>query len=58
MGRILFGLFKGGVVGAAIGYLASRAGIHAGLVAMLIYGVAGAAVDLVCGKPVKHQNTL
>lgn len=58
MGRILLGLFKGGVVGAAIGYGASRAGIHAGLVAMLIYGVAGAAVGLICGKPVWRQDTL
>jgi len=58
MGRILLGLLKGGIVGAAIGYLASRAGIHAGLVAMLIYGVVGAAVGLICGKPVWRQDTL
>jgi hypothetical protein len=49
---------KGGVVGAVIGYFASRAGIHAGLVATLIYGVVGAAVGLICGKPVWRQDTL
>ena len=58
MGRILLGVLKGGVVGAAIGYLASRAGIHAGLLAMLIYGVAGAAAGLICGKPIWRQDTL
>ena len=58
MGRILLGLCKGGVVGAAIGYLAGRAGVHAGFVAMLIYGVVGAAVGLICGKPIGRQDTL
>ncbi|HEY4184639.1 MAG TPA: hypothetical protein VGP07_06185 [Polyangia bacterium] len=58
MGRILIGLLKGGVVGGAIGYFASRAGIAGGLVAMLVYGVVGAAVGLVCGKPVWRQDTL
>lgn len=58
MGRIVIGLLKGGVVGAGIGYLASRAGLHGGLVAMLLYGVVGAAVGLICGKPVWRQDTL
>lgn len=58
MVRIFLGLLKGGVVGAVIGYLASRAGIHAGFIAMLIYGVVGAAVGLICGKPIWRQDTL
>lgn len=58
MVRIFLGLLKGGVVGAVLGYLASRAGIHAGLVAMLVYGVVGAAVGLICGKPIWRQDTL
>ena len=58
MGRILIGLLKGGVVGAAVGFLANRAGITSGLLAMLVYGVVGAAVGLICGKPVWRQDTL
>jgi hypothetical protein len=58
MGRILIGLLKGGVVGAALGYLASRAGIESGLLAVLVSGVVGAVVGLICGKPVWRQDTL
>ena len=58
MGRLLLGILKGGVVGAAIGYLASRAGIASGAIAIIVYGVIGAAVGLVCGRPLWRQDTL
>lgn len=58
MGRILLGLLKGGVVGAAIAYLASRLGIVSGTLALLMYGVVGAVAGLVCGKPLWRQETL
>lgn len=58
MVRILLGLLKGGVVGAAIGYLGQRAGLASGTTALLMYGVIGAAAGLVCGKPLWRQETL
>ena len=58
MGRILLGLLKGGIVGAAIAYLASRLGIVSGTTALLMYGVIGAVAGLVCGKPLWRQETL
>jgi hypothetical protein len=58
MGRILLGLLKGGIVGAAIAYLAGRIGLVTGTVALLMYGVIGAVAGLVCGKPLWRQETL
>jgi len=58
MGRILLGLLKGGVIGAVIAYLAERAGITSGTLALLVYGVIGAVAGLVCGKPLWRQDTL
>jgi hypothetical protein len=58
MGRILLGLLKGGIVGAAIAYLAGRIGLATGTIALLMYGVIGAVVGLVCGKPLWRQETL
>ena len=58
MGRILLGLLKGGIVGAAIAYLASRIGLVTGTIALLMYGVIGAVAGLVCGKPLWRQETL
>ena len=58
MGRLVFGILKGGVVGAAIGYLASRAGVTTGLLAILVYAAIGAAVGLVCGRPLWRQDTI
>ena len=56
--RLLLGIVKGGVVGAGIGYLASRAGISGGAVAIAVYGSIGAAVGLICGRPLWRQETI
>lgn len=56
--RILIGLLKGGVIGALIGYLAGRAGIVSGPIGYVIYGAVGAAVGLLCGKPLWRHETL
>ena len=58
MFRLVIGLLKGGVLGAAIGYLAGRAGITSGPIAFLIYGAVGAVVGLLCGKPLWRHDTL
>jgi hypothetical protein len=58
MVRLLLGILKGGVVGAGIGYLASRAGISTGAVAIAVYGAIGAAVGLICGRPLWRQETI
>jgi hypothetical protein len=58
MVRILLGIFKGGVVGAGIGYLASRFGFGSGAMAIVLYGVIGAVVGLVCGRPLWRQDTI
>jgi hypothetical protein len=58
MGRLVLGIFKGGLVGAGIGYLASRAGVATGALAFLVYAVIGGAVGLVCGRPLWRQDTI
>ena len=56
--RIVLGLLKGGIVGAALGYLASRAGISGGVLGLLVQGAVGAAVGVICGKPIWRQETI
>jgi hypothetical protein len=58
MVRVLLGLVKGGIVGAAVGYAASRIGFGAGATAWLVYGGVGFLVGLVCGKPPWRQETI
>lgn len=58
MGRLLFGIVKGGLVGAALGLLAGKLGVSTGAVAILFYGGVGAAVGLVCGRPIWRQETI
>jgi hypothetical protein len=58
MVRIVLGVLKGGVVGAALGYLASRAGITTGPLALLVYAAIGALVGVVGGKAIWRQETL
>lgn len=58
MGRILIGLLKGVVVGGALGYLASRAGVEGGALTVGVAGLIGAVVGLICGKPLWRQETL
>jgi hypothetical protein len=57
MGRVIFGLLKGGIVGAAIGALALKLGVAGGIPAVLTYAVIGAAAGVVCGRPPWRQDT-
>ncbi|HJX62402.1 MAG TPA: hypothetical protein VJ860_00450 [Polyangia bacterium] len=58
MVRVLLGLVKGGIVGAAVGFAALRVGVGAGATAWLVYGAVGFLVGLVCGKPPWRQETI
>jgi hypothetical protein len=58
MVRVLLGLVKGGIVGAAVGLAASRIGFGVGATAWLVYGAVGFLVGLVCGKPPWRQETV
>jgi hypothetical protein len=58
MVRIVLGLLKGGCVGAGIGYLASRVGLGGGAIGYAVYGLVGALVGVICGKPIWRQETI
>ena len=58
MVRLLLGLLKGGIVGAAVGFVATRMGLGAGATSWLVYGIVGFLVGVVCGKPPWRQETL
>jgi hypothetical protein len=58
MVRVLLGIIKGGVVGAAVGFAATRVGFGAGAAAWLVYGVIGFLVGIVCGKAIWRHDTL
>jgi hypothetical protein len=48
--KLILGLLKGALVGGAIGYGAFAAGLDGGLL-WVVYGVAGALVGLIAGRP-------
>jgi hypothetical protein len=50
MFRLILGLLKGAVVGGALGYGAFRLGLEGGF-HWLTYGLVGALVGLLCGRP-------
>jgi len=56
--RVILGLLKGGIIGAAIGYAALKLGVSGGTPAYLTYAVIGFAVGLICGKAIWRQETL
>jgi hypothetical protein len=58
MVRVLLGIIKGGVVGAAVGFAATKVGFGAGPAAWLIYGLIGFLVGIVCGKAIWRHDTL
>ena len=58
MVRVLLGLVKGGIVGAVVGFAASRVGLGAGATAWFVYGVVGFLVGVICGKPPWRQETV
>jgi predicted outer membrane lipoprotein len=58
MARVLLGILKGGVVGGAVGFAATRVGFGTGAAAWLVYGLVGFLVGIVCGKAIWRQDTL
>ena len=48
--RLVLGVIKGGVIGGALGYAAMYLGLGAGW-SWLVYGVVGAAVGFLVGRP-------
>jgi hypothetical protein len=55
--RVILGLLKGGVIGAAVGGLALQVGVGGGVVAVLTYAVIGGLVGILCGRPPWRQDT-
>lgn len=56
--RAVLGLFKGGLVGAAVGFGAWKLGLRGDSVAWLLYALVGFLVGVVCGRPLWRQETL
>src|SRR5262245_56901933 len=56
--RVVIGLIKGAVVGAAVGYGAIRLGWQTGLPAYLACAIVGALVGLVAGRPPWSTETV
>lgn len=56
--RVVLGLLKGGLIGAAIGFGAFRLGIGAGALGFAVYGLVGLLVGLLVGKPPWRQETI
>jgi hypothetical protein len=57
MVRVVLGLLKGGVVGAALGWAALKLGVGGGAAAFLTYALIGGVAGMVCGKPPWRQDT-
>ena len=57
MVRVVLGLLKGAVVGAAFGWAALKLGVGGGAAAFLAYALIGGVVGMVCGKPPWRQDT-
>ena len=58
MVRLLLGIIKGGLIGAGLGFAATRLGVTGGVLAFATYAVVGFVVGLVCGKALWRQETL
>jgi len=58
MVRLLLGIIKGGLIGAALGFAATRLGVTGGTLAFALYAAVGFVVGLVCGKALWRQETL
>ncbi len=56
--RLVLGILKGAVVGAAVGLGAAKVGIGGGALGYVVSGVVGALVGVVCGKAIWRQETL
>ena len=58
MVRVILGLLKGAIIGAAVGYGATRLGVTTGALAFATYAAVGFLVGLICGKAVWRHETL
>jgi hypothetical protein len=56
--RVVFGLIKGGVIGAAVGFGVWKLGLPAGALTVAGYAVVGALVGALVGKPLWRQETI
>jgi len=56
--RLVTGIVKGLLAGAAVGIGAWYLGIRSGVLAYVVYGVIGALVGVICGKAPWKQETL
>jgi hypothetical protein len=56
--RLVSGILKGAIVGAAVGYGAWKVGLGGGALGFAVYGLVGALVGVICGKPLWRQETL
>jgi ABC-type arginine transport system permease subunit len=56
--RVVLGLLKGGLIGAAIGFGAFRLGIEGGALGFVVYALVGLMVGLLVGKPPWRQETI
>ncbi len=57
MVRVILGLLKGGLIGAAVGGLALELGMGGGFGGFLTYAVVGGLVGIICGRPPWRQDT-
>ncbi len=57
MARVLFGLVKGGFVGALLGAAAFKLGVTGGFLALVTYALVGAVAGVFCGRPPWRQET-
>ncbi len=55
--RVLLGIIKGGVIGAVVGFGATRLGFGSGGSSFLVYGLVGVLVGLICGQAIWRQDT-
>jgi hypothetical protein len=58
MGRVILGLLKGGLVGAAVGMGALKLGIAGGVLAVVAYALIGGLTGIVAGRPPWRQETI
>jgi hypothetical protein len=56
--RVVLGLIKGGIIGAAVGFGAFRLGLAGGALGFIVYAAVGALVGVLGGRPPWRQETL
>lgn len=55
--RLVLGLLKGAIVGAALGFAALKLGVAGGAAAFVTYALIGGLAGMICGKPPWRQDT-